>query len=118
MPIHLYHPPLLKHRIQLRTPAPPQSTGRYGVAIDPPPEGTPVRAAVADNATYTEFLDGETVYVKRTTFTIRYRKDVAPNTQVLYRGHVYRAVGPAVVRGGPSEGLRSVYLEIVTELRQ
>ena len=80
--------------------------------------GKKVKAHRRDRAPEVRFDAGETIYVQHVVWTVRYRKDIDADTEIVHDGKVYRAIGPPVVRGGKGFGRLRRYHEITTELRQ
>ncbi len=117
-----YFPPPLKTRVWMRNPSdrPASAATDYGDSTEPVFEdgwGVMLWAFKYDRYPETVIEEAVTVLVQRTVWTIRHRVDVDPDVEFVHGEKVYRAIGPAVERGGPGFGLRARYLEIQTELR-
>ena len=120
MPRPEYHPPPLDILVTLINPSerPGGTRSRYGLVIPEADYGVEAWAGRRDRTPETLSEGGELIYVLNTVWTIRYRTDLDANVEVHYGEQVFRAVGPAVLRGGPAFGRRTKYLEIHTELRR
>ena len=116
----LYSPRPLDKLVKLRNPddKPDVATDDYGQDIEEPTWGVDVHANKRDQAPVTQYEEGVTVYVAQVVWTIRYRENVAPNVEIVYKGDVYFSEGPPVERGGVNGGSASRYLEIHTKLRR
>lgn len=115
-----YHPPVLQYRVTLRNPseAPEPTKDRYGRTTAQADWGVQVWAGRRDRVPEQLLEEAAVVYAMTTVWTIRDRNGIDPDVEVVFKGKVYRSVGPPVERGGPDFGRRERYLEIHTRLRE
>ena len=99
-----YSPPLLDRQVRLFNSAEDPDTEIYANRYDRGP--VPVQK------------DGVTENVFVTVWTIRCRPGITARTKVVSGDKVYECVDSPTQRGGPSEGLRELYLELHTQLRR
>ena len=115
-----YRPPILNLRVRLRYPAerPKTERDRYGVQ-DPVQWGKVAAAARRDLRSETVYERGRTVKLLFVVWTIRYRRGLPPDVEVLDNaGKLHRSIGPAPVRGGIGFGRKQKYQEIHTIYRE
>ena len=119
-PQRAYTPPHFRYRIRLRNPAarPDPERDAFGRITNDAEWGILLWAGRRDRDPQQILEEGVVVYANTSIWTIRYRENVDPDVEVVYRGKTYRSIGPPVERGGSEFGRASRYLEIHTRLRE
>ena len=120
-PPRSYIPPLLLFRIRLRNPVQrpaPTQVDAFGRSTGPEPVwGIVVWAARRDLPPIDIVDEGVATLLQRTIWTVRHRKDIDPDVEVVFDGEVWQSDGPPVSRGGPGSGHQQRYLDIYCERR-
>ena len=115
-----YSPPPLDKRILIRDPAdrPIVDTDEFGRLLSVPPEwGKAAWAARSERSPQLQLQEGTLVQTQAVVWTIRHRRGLAPNVEIVYDDEVYVATGRPVVRGGAGHGRATMYSEIHTVFR-